>query len=269
MQVAPPAFLPVPGSLGLYQQGHGLTVFLNSRGEATAYDPHGEQMWQVSLPLFSPTKSLAVNRCDFICFALHTHMLWCFDGHMRAAVLTHLCGKRFETWRTQCWLVCSMLKHLLCLSALHATGAVWVQHALGLAWPTSRSRSPFLQTAPTLEGMALRRGSIPNVLLAAGASSAAILSEHGRELDAISFPVRGLAGSPPPALTAARATLYIQGLAHKMSRACALHRNLSGHALQAKPVLPLQVTDFSGDQLQDIMLMTYDGLYGWAQVTHD
>ena len=34
-------------------------------------------------------------------------------------------------------------------------------------------------------------------------------------------------------------------------------------------MLPLQVADFSGDQLQDIMLMTYDGLYGWAQVTHD
>ena len=49
LQVAPPAFLPVPGTLGLYQQGHGLTVFLNSRGEVTAYDPHGEQMWQVGL----------------------------------------------------------------------------------------------------------------------------------------------------------------------------------------------------------------------------
>ena len=34
-------------------------------------------------------------------------------------------------------------------------------------------------------------------------------------------------------------------------------------------MLPLQVADFSGDQLQDIMMMTYDGLYGWAQVTHD
>ena len=84
------------------------------------------------------------------------------------------------------------------VSALHATCAVWVQHALRLAWPTSRSRSPFLQAAPTLEAMALRRGSIPNVLLAAGASSATILSEHGRELDAISFPVRGLAGIPAP-----------------------------------------------------------------------
>ena len=48
-----------------------------------------------------------------------------------------------------------------------------------------------------------------------------------------------------------------------------MHGDLIGHALQAKPVLPLQVADFSGDQLQDIMLMTYDGLYGWAQVTHD
>ena len=57
VQIAPPAFLPVPGSLGLYQQGHGLTVFLNSRGEATAYDPHGEQMWQVSLP-FPPQQPL-------------------------------------------------------------------------------------------------------------------------------------------------------------------------------------------------------------------
>ena len=50
LQVAPPAFLPVPGSLGLYQQGHGLSVFLNSRGEVSAYDPHGEQVWQVCSP---------------------------------------------------------------------------------------------------------------------------------------------------------------------------------------------------------------------------
>ena len=93
-----------------------------------------------------------------------------------------------------------MLRQSLCLSTLHARCAVWVQHALGLAWPTSRSRSPFLQTAPTLEAVALRRGSIPNVLVAAGASSAAILSEHGRELDAISFPVRGPAGIAPPGI---------------------------------------------------------------------
>ena len=75
MQIAPPAFLPVPGSLGLYQQGHGLTVFLNSRGEATAYDPHGEQMWQVSLPVSSPTISMVLKRSDSLCFAPQAHML--------------------------------------------------------------------------------------------------------------------------------------------------------------------------------------------------
>ena len=37
--------------------------------------------------------------------------------------------------------------------------------------------------------------------------------------------------------------------------------------MQAKPVLPLHAADFNGDQLQDLMLVTYDGLYGWAQVT--
>ena len=47
-QVAPPAFLPVPGPRGLYQQGHGLAAFLNSRGEVTAYNAHGERLWQVT-----------------------------------------------------------------------------------------------------------------------------------------------------------------------------------------------------------------------------
>jgi hypothetical protein len=47
LQVAPPAFLPVPGPRGLYQQGHGLAIFLNSRGEVTAYSAHGEHIWQV------------------------------------------------------------------------------------------------------------------------------------------------------------------------------------------------------------------------------
>ena len=47
-----------------------------------------------------------------------------------------------------------------------------------------------MRAVPTLEAIALRRGGIPNVLLAAGAGSAAILSEHGHQLDAIRFPVR-------------------------------------------------------------------------------
>lgn len=77
------------------------------------------------------------------------------------------------------------------VSCPHADVRMCLQHAFGLSWSTSQSRSPFMRAVPTLEAMALRRGSIPNVVLAAGASSAAILSEHGHQLDTIQFPVRG------------------------------------------------------------------------------
>ena len=67
-----------------------------------------------------------------------------------------------------------------------------LQHAHGLAWSTSGSRSPYMQVKPTLEAMSLRRGGIPNVVLAAGAGTANILSEHGHQLEAIHLPVRQL-----------------------------------------------------------------------------
>lgn len=38
------------------------------------------------------------------------------------------------------------------------------------------------------------------------------------------------------------------------------------HALQAAPVLPLQLADFNGDGLTDLILVSSSGLYGWAQV---
>lgn len=66
-----------------------------------------------------------------------------------------------------------------------------LQHAFGLSWSTSRSRSPYMQVVPTLEPISLRRGGIPNVIMAAGAASASILSEHGHQLDTIQLPVRG------------------------------------------------------------------------------
>jgi hypothetical protein len=37
------------------------------------------------------------------------------------------------------------------------------------------------------------------------------------------------------------------------------------HALQASPVLPLQLADFNGDGLTDLILVSSSGLYGWAQ----
>ena len=47
LQVAAPAVLPLPGPHGHYKRGYGLVLFLNSRGEATAYHPFGERAWQV------------------------------------------------------------------------------------------------------------------------------------------------------------------------------------------------------------------------------
>jgi hypothetical protein len=54
LQVAPPIVLPMPGKQGRYRVGKvgqkGIAVFLNSRGEMTAYDPQGEMLWQVRQP---------------------------------------------------------------------------------------------------------------------------------------------------------------------------------------------------------------------------
>ena len=47
VQVVPPVFLPVRGEKGHYHHGLGMAVFLNSRGEVTAYHPTGDQAWQV------------------------------------------------------------------------------------------------------------------------------------------------------------------------------------------------------------------------------
>ena len=114
-----------------------------------------------------------------------------------------------------------------------------------------------MHVVPTLEAVSLRRGGIPNVILAAGASSASILSEHGHQLDTIHLPVRSLdsdldipCAPKKPILVARRLDGYEGRQLH----------------LQGKPVLPLQAVDFNGDQLQDIVVMTYDALYGWAQV---
>ncbi|EIE27009.1 hypothetical protein COCSUDRAFT_83568 [Coccomyxa subellipsoidea C-169] len=148
LEVAPPAFLPVPGPRGLYQQGHGLAAFLNSRGEVTAYNAHGERLWQ---------------------------------------------------------------------------------HAMGLAWSNRRpgglgGGNAARRVAPTLEALPLRAGAIPAAILASGSWSAVVLSEHGNRLETLQFP--------------------------------------------ALPALPLQILDFNGDGLNDIVLVSHDGLYGWAQVRH-
>ncbi|KAK9789953.1 hypothetical protein WJX73_002050 [Symbiochloris irregularis] len=48
VQVTAPVLLPIPGPHGHYRAGLGMAVFLNSRGEVTAYHPLGHQAWQVA-----------------------------------------------------------------------------------------------------------------------------------------------------------------------------------------------------------------------------
>lgn len=56
MQVAPPIVLPLPGRHGQFHgsdlRRKGLAVFLNSRGEITAYGSTGQLHWQVYTPCY-------------------------------------------------------------------------------------------------------------------------------------------------------------------------------------------------------------------------
>lgn len=51
VEVAPPIVLPIPGHRGHYLKPVNLAVFLNSRGEVSAYDERGHLMWQVRAPI--------------------------------------------------------------------------------------------------------------------------------------------------------------------------------------------------------------------------
>ena len=68
VQVAPPIILPVPTSSGQYKKGSGLAVYLNSLGEMTALNSHGEQEWQASVTcLISLQQMLKRNViCSFV-----------------------------------------------------------------------------------------------------------------------------------------------------------------------------------------------------------
>lgn len=66
LQVATPAVLPLPGPHGHYKRGYGLVLFLNSRGEVTAYHPYGERAWQVQALAAQPYISIRnfCSNCD-------------------------------------------------------------------------------------------------------------------------------------------------------------------------------------------------------------
>ena len=54
--------LPLPGPHGHYKRGYGLVLFLNSRGEVTAYHPYGERAWQVQTLVLLPYTSRKLAR---------------------------------------------------------------------------------------------------------------------------------------------------------------------------------------------------------------
>jgi hypothetical protein len=71
----------------------------------------------------------------------------------------------------------------------------------GAAWANAPGAPAGGRVAPTLEPLALRAGAVPSAVLAGGAHGAAVLSEHGRRLEALEYPVRArvglLTGAPP------------------------------------------------------------------------
>jgi len=60
----------------------------------------------------------------------------------------------------------------------------------GAAWANAPGAPAGGRVAPTLEPLALRAGAVPSAVLAGGAHGAAVLSEHGRRLEALEYPVR-------------------------------------------------------------------------------
>ena len=65
-----------------------------------------------------------------------------------------------------------------------------LQVSTATAWTNHVGNEEGHAVAPTLTALPLRVGGLPSALLAAGAHSAAVLSEHGRILDELELPVR-------------------------------------------------------------------------------
>ncbi len=95
--------------------------------------------------------------------------------------------------------------------------------------------------------------------------------EHGRRLVALERPAR-----PHPPVRLARREASNGQLLQAPAAACTLrtcagdpHRRAGPQACrrraQAPPVLPLQLMDFNGDRLTDVVLVARNGIYAWAQ----
>lgn len=77
-------------------------------------------------------------------------------------------------------------------------GGGWAQVSAGTSWSNSvGADDEGHAVAPTLDAIPLRTGGVAVAVLAAGAHTAALLSEHGHILDLLDLPVIPRPSSPP------------------------------------------------------------------------
>jgi hypothetical protein len=170
VEVAPPVMLPVPGRRGGYRPSgigqRGMAVFLNSRGELTAYSHGGELLWQVFAGVGWRTQRRAEEEDDedsaegnpnkfeptLVPVALHT----------RAVPTTILAGGFVGS---------GACRAFLCFWGIRTISADLTVVLSPLQTLNLISLSFFLSS-----------------LHAAGTNSATFVSEHGRELETIDLP---------------------------------------------------------------------------------
>ena len=82
-----------------------------------------------------------------------------------------------------------MLQSTAAAKHLGTVSAVCLQYSFSVNWENWGGEAGTREVVPTLEAIPLRPGGIPTAILAAGAFTAAIVSEHGNTLDSFGLPV--------------------------------------------------------------------------------
>lgn len=107
------------------------------------------------------------------------------------------------------------------MTALSGSGErLWQTHS-GATW-AGHHHTLVEHTVASLQPVSLRARAAPVAVLVVGTSRAALLSEHGHLLDAVTLP--------------------------------------------GAPLAPPVVVDFTGDGLNDLIVMTHEGYFGYVQV---
>lgn len=76
------------------------------------------------------------------------------------------------------------------LSQMPSSCSILMQISVGTSWTNAVGNGEGHSVAPTLEAIPLRSGGAAVAVLAGGAHTAAVISEHGRLLDSLELPVK-------------------------------------------------------------------------------